>query len=162
MFLHQNIIPRISLRGKKAYSYLDSSVFFFQFNLHFYIKIIVFYINKMTLCAVMALVTWWVVKALVFFHSDFFSLIWEQVRAVGMNQVPNPEKSPTGNRSCEWLNCNTKENDQNGPLINISPYPFLISFVECSPHPRNAWKGKYLLSNISVEDCYRATNHLPL
>ena len=50
MFLHQNIIPRISLRGKKAYSYLDSSVFF-QFNLHFYIKIIVFYINKMTLCA---------------------------------------------------------------------------------------------------------------
>ena len=59
MFLHQNIIPRIFLRGKKAYSHLDSSIFF-QFSLHFYIKIIMYYINKMTLCAVMALVTWWV------------------------------------------------------------------------------------------------------
>ena len=160
MFLHQNIIPRIFLRGKKAYSHLDSS-FFFQFSLHFYIKIIVFYINKMTVCSDGSSYLMGCKSACV---SSFrlFSLIWEQVRVVGMNQVPIPEKNPTGKRSWEWLNCSTKENSQNGPRRNISPYPFPISFVECSSHPRDAWKGKYLLSNISVEDRYRAANHLPL
>lgn len=161
MFLHQNIIPRIFLRGKKAYSHLDSSIFF-QFSLHFYIKIIMYYINNMTLCAVMALVTWWVVKALVFLHSDFFSSFESKSGQLVWIKSPDQRRAPQvkghGNDSIATQRKMVKM--VHAVIFLLNPFP--ISFVECSPYPWDAWKGKYLLSNISVEDCYRATNHLPL
>ena len=136
MFLHKNIIPRIFLRGKKAYSYLD--IHFFQFNLHFYIKIIVFYINKMTLCAVMALVTWWVVKALVFLHSDVFFPHLRASQGSWYESSLQPREKPHLLKvigMTQWQHKGKRSKWSTQEYYSL-PFPNLL--VERSPHPRDA------------------------
>lgn len=140
MFLHKNIIPGIFLRGKKAYSYLD--IHFFQFNLHFYIKIIVFYINKMTLCAVMALVTWWVVKALVFLHSDgFFSSFESKSGQLVWIKSPTHRRAPPikghGNDSMATQRKTVKMVHSGILLLTLSQSP-----CRTQPTPSRCLEGK--------------------
>lgn len=66
-FLCQNIIPRVFLRGKKAYNIQTHPFFFSSSSMH--VKILGFYINKMTMCAVMPLVTY---NGLLLHYEGFF------------------------------------------------------------------------------------------